>query len=187
MWRCGLDSSGLGWGFLWTGRWTFRGHKIPEISGLASWEFASREGFWCMHLIYISYQKHCWVISTRYLRTGLALKYSVVKHLKQQWLISSTSSTLKMEATGSSETLVTTYRTLRRQFFIVTIKQSIYTRMGHTVAYLVEVLCYNPKVAGSIPDEVAGFFHFTSSFQSQYDPGIDSASNRNEYQKYSWG
>jgi hypothetical protein len=44
------------------------------------------------------------------------------------------------------------------------------------------------KVAGSIPDEDIGFFfQVTLSFQSHYGPGIDSASNRNEYQESSWG
>jgi hypothetical protein len=38
-------------------------------------------------------------------------------------------------------------------------------------------------VAGSIPNEVNEFFQFTYSFQLHYDPGVDSASNRNEYQK----
>jgi hypothetical protein len=42
------------------------------------------------------------------------------------------------------------------------------------------------KVAGSSPDEM-DFFQLTESFQPQYDPGVDSASNRNEYQKSSWG
>ena len=32
------------------------------------------------------------------------------------------------------------------------------------------------KVAGSIPDDVIGLFH--------YGHGVDSASNRNEYQEY---
>jgi hypothetical protein len=37
------------------------------------------------------------------------------------------------------------------------------------------------KVAGLIPDEVNGFS------QRHYDLGVDSASNRNKYQEYSWG
>jgi hypothetical protein len=40
------------------------------------------------------------------------------------------------------------------------------------------------KVAGSIPDGVIGNFH---SFRPHYGPGIDSASNRNEYQEYFLG
>jgi hypothetical protein len=31
------------------------------------------------------------------------------------------------------------------------------------------------------------FFQFTYSFQPHYGPGVDSASNRNEYQEDSWG
>jgi len=40
------------------------------------------------------------------------------------------------------------------------------------------------KVAGSIPDGVIGIFH---SFRPHYGPGVDSASNRNEYQEYFLG
>ena len=43
----------------------------------------------------------------------------------------------------------------------------------------------NRKVAGSIPDGVTGaFFIDIKSFRSHYGPGVDSASNRNEYQEY---
>jgi hypothetical protein len=48
-------------------------------------------------------------------------------------------------------------------------------RKQYAVANLVEALCY--KIEGR------GFeFSFTSSFQLQYGPGLDSASNRKEYQ-----
>jgi len=43
------------------------------------------------------------------------------------------------------------------------------------------------KVAGSIPDVVIGIFSLTQSFRSHYGPGVDSASNRNEYQEYFLG
>jgi hypothetical protein len=43
------------------------------------------------------------------------------------------------------------------------------------------------KVAGSIPDGVIGIFHWHKSFWSHYGPGVDSASNRNEYQVYFLG
>jgi hypothetical protein len=33
----------------------------------------------------------------------------------------------------------------------------------------------------------APIFKFTPSFQAHYGPGVDSASNRNEYQETSWG
>jgi hypothetical protein len=42
------------------------------------------------------------------------------------------------------------------------------------------------KFAYSIPEEVTDFFQFTYSFQPHYGPGVDSASNRNEYQESSW-
>ena len=46
--------------------------------------------------------------------------------------------------------------------------------------------CYatNRKVVGSIPASVNGFFIDIKSFRSHYDPGVDSASNRNEYQEH---
>ena len=45
----------------------------------------------------------------------------------------------------------------------------------------------NRKVAGSIPVSVNGFFIDIKSFRSHYGPGVDSASNRNEYQEYFLG
>jgi hypothetical protein len=36
---------------------------------------------------------------------------------------------------------------------------------------------------GSSPDMSNDFFQFTYSFQSHYGPRVDSASNKNEYQK----
>jgi hypothetical protein len=43
------------------------------------------------------------------------------------------------------------------------------------------------NVAGSIPVEIIGFFQFTKSSQPKSGTGVDSATNRNEYQKTSWG
>jgi len=45
----------------------------------------------------------------------------------------------------------------------------------------------NRKVADSIPDGVSGFLIDVKSFRSHYGPGVDSASNRNEYQEYFLG
>jgi len=47
---------------------------------------------------------------------------------------------------------------------------------------MVKVLCYKSEVAGSIPASVNGFFIDIKSFRLHYGPGVDSASNRNEYQ-----
>ena len=43
------------------------------------------------------------------------------------------------------------------------------------------------KVAGSIPAGVNGFFFDIKPFRSHYGPGVDSVSNRNEYQEYFLG
>jgi hypothetical protein len=45
----------------------------------------------------------------------------------------------------------------------------------------------NRNVAGSIPDGVTGIFHWHNRFGLHYGPGVDSASNRNEYQEYFLG
>ena len=55
---------------------------------------------------------------------------------------------------------------------------------GFRGSTVVKVLCAtNRKVAGSIPAGVSGI----KSFRSHYVPGVDSASNRNEYQEYFLG
>ena len=42
--------------------------------------------------------------------------------------------------------------------------------------------------SGSIPDGVTGIFHWHNLFLQQYDPGVDSVSNRNKYQEFfQWG
>ena len=45
----------------------------------------------------------------------------------------------------------------------------------------------NRMVAGSIPAGVTGIFLHIKSFRSHYGPGVDSASNTNEYQEYFLG
>jgi hypothetical protein len=45
----------------------------------------------------------------------------------------------------------------------------------------------NWKVADSIPAGVKGFFIDIKSFRSHYDPGVESASNRNGYREYFLG
>jgi len=52
------------------------------------------------------------------------------------------------------------------------------------VAQWLKCCAINRKVAGSIPAGVIGFLIDTKSFRSHYDPGVDSASNRNEYQEH---
>ena len=58
---------------------------------------------------------------------------------------------------------------------------------GTAVAQWLRCRATNRKVASSIPAGVSGFFIGIKSFRSHYGPGIDSASNRNEYQEYFLG
>jgi len=58
---------------------------------------------------------------------------------------------------------------------------------GTVVAQWLRCCATNRKVAGSIPAGVSGFFIDIKSFRSYYGPGVDSASNRNEYQEYFLG
>jgi len=59
--------------------------------------------------------------------------------------------------------------------------------MGTTVAQWLRCCATNRKVARSIPVGVSGFFIDVKSFRSHYGSGVESASNRNEYQEYFLG
>jgi len=52
------------------------------------------------------------------------------------------------------------------------------------VAQWLRCCATNRKVAGSIPGGVSGFFIEIKFFRSHCGPGVDSASNRNEYKEY---
>ena len=58
---------------------------------------------------------------------------------------------------------------------------------GTAVAQWLRCCATHRKVAGSIPAGASGFFIDIKSFQSHYGPGVDSASNRNEYRQYFLG
>jgi len=58
---------------------------------------------------------------------------------------------------------------------------------GTAVAQWLRCCATYRKVAGSIPAGVSGFFIDIKSFRSHYGPGVDPASNRNEYQEYFLG
>jgi hypothetical protein len=58
--------------------------------------------------------------------------------------------------------------------------------LGHAVVQWLRHCATNRKVAGSIPDGFIGIFPWPNA-SGLYDPGVDSASNRNEYQKYFLG
>ena len=58
---------------------------------------------------------------------------------------------------------------------------------GGAVAQWLRRCATNRKVAGSIPAGVSGFFIDIKFFRLHYGPGVDPASNRNEYQEYFLG
>ena len=62
-----------------------------------------------------------------------------------------------------------------------------YLFSGTAVAQWLRCCATNRKVAGSIPAGASGFFIDIKSSRSHYVPGVDSASNRNEYQEYFLG
>ena len=64
---------------------------------------------------------------------------------------------------------------------------TLYSLLGSEVAQWLRRCATIRKVAGSIPAGVIGFFIDIKSLRSHYGPGVDSASNRNEYQEYFLG
>jgi len=62
-----------------------------------------------------------------------------------------------------------------------------YSVSGTAVAQWLRCCATNRKVDGLISDGVIGFFFDIKSFRSHYGPGVDSASNRNEYQEHFLG
>jgi len=58
---------------------------------------------------------------------------------------------------------------------------------GTAVAQWLRCCAANRKVAGSIPASVSEFFIDVKSFRTHYGPGVDSDSNRSEYQEYFLG
>jgi len=63
----------------------------------------------------------------------------------------------------------------------------VYAKGGTAVAQWLRCCATNRKVAGSIPVGVSESFTDIKSFRSHYGPGVDKASNRNEYQEYFLG
>ena len=56
--------------------------------------------------------------------------------------------------------------------------------MGHAVAQLVEALRYKPEGREFNSRWCHWIFLLTQSYRPHFVPGVDSASNRNEYQEY---
>ena len=64
---------------------------------------------------------------------------------------------------------------------------SAHQTTGTAVVQWLRCCVTNRKGAGSIPAGVSGFFIDIKSYRSHYGHGVDSASNRNEYQEYFLG
>jgi len=67
------------------------------------------------------------------------------------------------------------------------ITQPVFVIVGTAVAQWLRCCATNRKVAGSIPAGVSGFFIDIKSFRSDHGPGVDPASNGNEYQEHFLG
>ena len=60
-------------------------------------------------------------------------------------------------------------------------------RLGTAIVRWLRCCATSRKVAGSISAGVSGFFIDIKSFGSHYGPGVESPSNKNEYQEYFLG
>ena len=97
----------------------------------------------------------------------------------------------ELAVVDSNSNIVSTYVFRRPYRMIQTIDQGcnlnydgvLYSE-GTAVAQWLRCCDTNRKVAGSIPAGVNGIFIDTKPFRSHYGPGVDSASNRNEYQEH---
>jgi hypothetical protein len=74
---------------------------------------------------------------------------------------------------------------LKPDFWIIFIL--VFNEGGHAMVQLVEALRYKPEVRGFDSRWCHWNFSLTQSFRPRYGPGVDSASNRNEYQEYFLG
>ena len=71
--------------------------------------------------------------------------------------------------------------------YLSVVKWKVRYNMGTLLAQWFRCCATNRKAADSIPTGVIGFFIGINSFRSHYGPGVDSASNRNDYQDYFLG
>ena len=71
---------------------------------------------------------------------------------------------------------------------VIRFKYTFVLKVGWTaVAQWLRCCVTNRKIAGSIPADVSVFSIDIKSFRSHYGSGVDSESNRNEYQEYFLG
>jgi hypothetical protein len=75
----------------------------------------------------------------------------------------------------------------KKKMMMMIILSPFYMYLGYAVAQLVEALCYKPEGRVFNSRWWNWNFSLTLSFRPHYGPGIDSSSNRNEYQEYFLG
>ena len=75
----------------------------------------------------------------------------------------------------------------RGQLDLVAIRTPNISCKGHAMAQLVEVLSYELEGRGFDSRWCHWNFSLTESFRPHCGPGVDSVSNRNEYQEYFLG
>jgi len=87
---------------------------------------------------------------------------------------------------GSQNTIIRAYAEIHFKVESVATSGAL-LKLCYGVTCATDNTCTNRKVAGSIPAGVSGYFIDIKSFRSHYNPGVDSASNRNEYQEHFLG
>jgi hypothetical protein len=69
----------------------------------------------------------------------------------------------------------------------ISLRYTLNFNLVTAVAQWLRYCAKNQKIASSIRDGVIGNFYWHKSFWSHYGPGVDLASNRNEYREYFLG
>ena len=64
---------------------------------------------------------------------------------------------------------------------------TLFGKEGDRGSTVVKMLCYKSEGRWFDPSSVSGFFIDIKFLRSHYGPGVDSASNRNEYLEYFLG
>ena len=72
-------------------------------------------------------------------------------------------------------------------YYILVYYSPVHIYKGTAVAQWLRCCATNQEVVGSIPAGVSAFLIDIKSFRWHYGSGVDSASNRNEYQDYFLG
>ena len=82
---------------------------------------------------------------------------------------------------------ISIHKLLYFNFFSASFCTLLLLLLGDRGSTVVKVLCYKSEGRWFDPSWCHWNFSLTNSFRSHYGPGVDSASNRNEYQEYFLG